>query len=324
MWTAHTTLTVQSKQVAGAAFVGKASFADKSKVDDQYRTNRFDLFSHYVRAFEHLQPMPLRSVDQITSPVGRSLVALLDQHISDTDALQVKQLAAKNVFDSLTSQQTDFLNRLHDNERAVISGSTPDAIVARELLRVRLLARTSSDPVFAGANIVGNSNQLIATAKAFDPVSDVLANGVKVINILANVYVSIAQKRGPQRYEGDILTSVPQHYAALGVLIANEPYFQKHQAENVATLAKAGLSASGNMAQDVWNAHLVQVAILVDAETTYDAALKAGTVTEAQTMALKEARDAVTGHSPQLAGLFSMTFGIPPYKVLGFPAPNLL
>ena len=324
IWTSHVRFTVDSKKAIGQGFAGKTSFADKDRADDLYRTNRFDLASHYVRAFEHTEPMPLQSVSQIISPVGRAQVSLLDQHISDTDGLMTKALAAKGVFDSLNAEQQTFIRQEQQNELSVVPGNTPDAIVARELLRLRLITRSSGDAVASDNNVGVNAGQLTTIAKAFDGVTDVITNGVKYVNILANVYVSIAQKLGPQRYQGDIIAPVASNYAAFGKLLADEPYFQEHQAENIATLAKAGLTTSGNFAQDVWNAHLVQVAILIDAETTVDAGLKAGNVTPEQQSALDDARAHVLKHAPQLAGLHSMSFGIPPYKVLGYPAPERL
>jgi hypothetical protein len=324
MWTSHVRLTVSSKKAIGEAFAGVGSYAERVRQDDLYRTNRYDLESHYVRAFDHDQSMPLSTPEQIASPVGRELVRLMDQHISDTDALMVKALAAKKVFDVLSAQQTAFLQQEQQNQTSVIPGNTPDDIVARALLKLRLLARTSGEDVAAGANVGSNAAQLVAAGKAFDGVTDVITNGVKIINIMANVYVSVAQGLGPQRYAGDITKAVAQHYAAFGRLVADDAYFQGHQAENIATLAKAGLMTSGNAAQDVWNAHLVQVAILVDAETTVDAALKAGAVTPAQRKALDEARAGVEEHAAQLAGLASISFGIPAYKVLNFPAPERL
>ena len=325
IWALHTHLTHLSKEAIGDAFVGKQSFARKDELDDRYRTNRYDLASHYVRGFEHVrQPMPLTAPEQITSPVGRALVVLLDQHISDTDALMVKALAAKGAFNTLTPEQLNFLQQEHVNELPVIPGNAPDAIVARELLRLRLIARNNADPIFGNGNVGTNAATLIAAAKAFDPVQDVVVNGVKIINILANVYVSIAQKLGPQRYQGDILTPVASNYAAFGKLIESEPYYQARRDENRAILALAGFAPSGNEAQDVWNVHLVAVAILVDATTTYNVALKAGNVTDAMKAAVANATLGVDDHAPQLAGLFSMSLGIPPFKVLGFPGPENL
>jgi hypothetical protein len=325
MWTTHVRTTVSTKKTLGEAYSGKGSVEAFFTENDAYRTNRFDLSTHFVRAFEHLQqPVPIRSADQVTNPVGRAFVSLLDQHISDTDGLTVKALAAKKVFDGLNPQQQQNIERVQQEFLSVVPGNSTDSIVARDFLRLHLIARNASDPVSTGRNVGTDPGQLMQVAKAFDGVTDVITNGVKIVNILANVYVSIAQKLGPQRYQGDIIAPVTSNYAAFGNLLAAEPFFQQHQAENVATLAKAGLKASGNVAQDVWNAHLVQVAILVDAETTVDAALKAGNTTPAMTAALDDARGAVVEHAPSLAGLWSMAFGIPPFKALEFPAPERL
>ena len=290
-----------------------------------YRTNRFDLFSHYVRAYDKNQVVPLTSLSQFEdSYVGRVLISLLDQHISDTDALTVQSLQSKGVFDVLSAEQLSFIQQEQEAQLLFIPGFTPEAIVARQLLKLRLLARSRHAPGGSDSNVGTTPEEILELSAAFNPVVDVINNGVEVIRIIANVYAARKAGINPDILESAITRVNVKNYDDFGDVVAASKFFQSHEAENLATLESAGLTSSGNAAQDVWNAHLVQVALMIDAESNFDMALKNELITSEfpgeYGQALEEANEAVLMHAPQLAGLFALSLGVPTEgSVAAFP-----
>jgi hypothetical protein len=91
-WNAHMHWTDETVERAMRALSGIAGNADYASVIDYYFTNRFDIASHYVRAFDLSQKLPLTSVNDITSVVGQRLVVLLDQHIKIALVVSVVKL----------------------------------------------------------------------------------------------------------------------------------------------------------------------------------------------------------------------------------------
>jgi hypothetical protein len=91
-WNAHMHWTDETVERGMRAIAGIAGNADYASVIDYYFTNRFDIASHYVRAFDLSQKLPLTSPNDITSPVGRRLVSLLDQHIKIALVISVANL----------------------------------------------------------------------------------------------------------------------------------------------------------------------------------------------------------------------------------------
>jgi hypothetical protein len=235
----------------------------------------------------------------------------------------------KGVFNKLTSAQIAFIKKDQVDYATVIPCITSDTIVARGLVKLGLLATSPNGNGASSTNVGSNARTLVALSKRFDPVSDVVANGVKIIGLLANVHASIAAGLGPQRYVGDITQFNQSNYDIFGRVVGASPYYQSRKAENLATLAKAGFSSSGNPAQDVWTTHIIHIVIMVGAEGDRDVAIRNGTETVKNPgptgPALQQSNTDLMMHAPQLAGLFSLSLGVPTERgTASYPRPNLL
>jgi len=153
-WMLHTHWTGEFIHMTIRAIAGIPGAGDQAAVEDFYRTNRFDIASHWNRALSAAEPTNITTVDQITGKAGRMLVSLLDQHISLAGAVGVKLMDAKGIF---TAQQK------RDNLQGTIVKSLG-------------LIEKASDYA------------------AFDPVVGEFANGEKIVRLLANVYDNVQNK----------------------------------------------------------------------------------------------------------------------------------
>ena len=282
-WEGHTSLTAMFDQHRTRSLAGIPGYDDIKSVNDFYRTNRYDLASHWVRSFDASQVLPLPSVASMTNVAGRRLVVLMDQHISQSGAILAQGL----------------------NNAGIISNN---------------LALT----FFNTLKLIPNAsyNQF----KAYDAITDIVTNGVQVISLYANVAHAIANGVAPMDVE-DIVSFNQVAYDQYNQRIADSKLFKDTRAMNLDILASAGVPSSVHFAQDAWNAHLVEVAILISKEVAYSKAWKAGNPVDIAKASVEttEASTAVLYHSNQLAALQAASVGVPSeLAILEFPLNSSL
>lgn len=276
-WEAHTSLTTLFQQHRNRNLAGLNGYQDVEAINDFYRTNRFDLASHWARSFDASQVVPPATPEAITSPIGRRLVVLMDQHISQSGA-----------------------------------------ILAQTQVKEGLITKAQGLAFFRTLNLIPNATQ--AQFDNYDALTDIFANGKAVISLFANVSRAISQGKSPSSVPAAQMLAFDQSaYDGFNAYIGASKFFQDKRAGNLAILASAGVPASAP-AQDVWNAHLVEVALLIGAEQKYIKAVKAGGAAAAESAATTEAGAKLVLHSNQLAGLQAASVGVPAdLKKLPFP-----
>jgi hypothetical protein len=256
-WEGHTALTFQFDQHIMRFLAGLSGYQDALAVNDHYRTNRYDLASHWIRAFNSAQPVPSGPAG-IKTAVGKRFVALMDQHITLSGIVAVQELRKADLITEQKAMET-----------------------FKGLLNILPSSATFQD--FMKLNAVG----------------DLVANGKQILGLFATIYD--AKVHGGDLSKASSDQKFNQHaFDKYNEALAKDAFFKAHAKGNEAFLKAAGLPTL-NPAQNVWNAHLVQVAVLVGKEIAYIKAVKNGgdsaTVTKASQETTKAAEDLLY-HAP--------------------------
>jgi len=355
-----------AEQSSASAYLGLPSGAEMVSARDYALTARFDLASHYARAFDHSQETPLSALNRMTTLVGRQLSGLIDQHFYLSDLLLVKELAEHGGFTGITGAQASFLQRYlvvevpavpYSDSRG-ITGDHVDRILARFLLRNKALVRgVNNVEAVTGpsSNVGANLSALLTLTRRYDPLTDLVNNGKKVVSLLSNVYRAISTGRNPSTV-AEITTPQAENLAFFGQVVRNNALLGtgatgltgltgmngSNPLIGVQALLCPLLNAIGttgatgttgltgaNSALTVWNRYLQALQNYAHAQALYSIALKKGeiTLTDPRELGrrLMASKEAVLEQSNKIGALFALSLGVNPAgPAVPYPRSQLL